>query len=162
MEHELKIKSLHDAMADCTCGWHYVGTGERTREEIEKLYWQHLEKIVFVKSLPYQSIMDGDALICALWKSAENICEYGSQNQPDPSNTDGLCDTSGLYYGTDDILEPRFCARHFYQIVVSGDGKSNYALVDLDDEGFPLCPEYKEKVLPDEKGNCSLCGKHKA
>ncbi len=25
-----------------------------------------------------------------------------------------------------------------------------------------LCPEYKEEVLPDENGKCSLCGKHEA
>lgn len=32
----------------------------------------------------------------------------------------------------------------------------------MDDEGFPLCPEWKEKVLPDEDDLCSLCGKHSA
>ena len=31
----------------------------------------------------------------------------------------------------------------------------------LDDDGFPLCPKYKAKVLPDENGMCSLCGEHK-
>lgn len=29
-----------------------------------------------------------------------------------------------------------------------------------DDEYQPLCPKYGEKVLPDENGKCSLCGKH--
>lgn len=27
---------------------------------------------------------------------------------------------------------------------------------------FDTCPYYDEKVLPDEHGKCSLCGKHKA
>lgn len=41
-EHKLTIKSLHDAMADCTCGWHYAATGARTRAEIEEEYRKHL------------------------------------------------------------------------------------------------------------------------
>lgn len=155
MEHELKIKSLHDAMADCVCGWHYVFTGERTKEQIEEVYKSHLKWVDKVATLPFCSFLDGDTTTCALWKSMENICEH-------KDGTSGLCDTSKLYYGTDDILEPKFCARHFYQLVVSGDGESNYRLLDLDDEGFPFCPKYNAKVLPDENGDCSLCGKHKA
>lgn len=36
------------------------------------------------------------------------------------------------------------------------------ALHGVDDEGYPLCPTYGEKVMPDEHGNCSLCNKHVA
>lgn len=32
--HQLTIHSLHDAQADCTCGFHYVLTGEATKQEI--------------------------------------------------------------------------------------------------------------------------------
>jgi hypothetical protein len=59
-----------------------------------------------------------------LWQSNENICEF----QDDPPNA---CDPSGLFYGTTDSREPKFCARHFYQQVVAGDGESNYKLIDL-------------------------------
>ncbi|MFA5048618.1 MAG: hypothetical protein WC516_06360 [Patescibacteria group bacterium] len=34
--------------------------------------------------------------------------------------------------------------------------------MDYDNEGFPLCPKYGEKVLPDENDKCSLCGCHSA
>lgn len=79
--------------------------------------------------LPYDSELDGDLTDCALWK-AENpddhiTCEYNSDR--DIPNV-GLCDNSGYFYGTSDSREPKFCARHFYQHVVSGDGKSNYKL----------------------------------
>src|SRR3990167_2263766 len=38
---KLKITSLHDAMAECEgCSWHYAGTGERTRDEIENIFNQ--------------------------------------------------------------------------------------------------------------------------
>lgn len=31
-----------------------------------------------------------------------------------------------------------------------------------DEDGFPLCPKYQEKVLPDEDDLCSLCSLHSA
>jgi hypothetical protein len=77
----------------------------------------------YIKALPYNSVLDEDELTCGLWKSKENVCEY--QHMYDDA---GLCDTSGYYYGTADEYEPKFCARHFYQNVVSGDGKDNYKL----------------------------------
>lgn len=42
--HVLTIKSLHEAMADCSCGWHYVFTGEMTREQITVEYNKHIGK----------------------------------------------------------------------------------------------------------------------
>lgn len=36
------------------------------------------------------------------------------------------------------------------------------SLKQVDDEGYPLCPIYKEKVLPTEFNLCSLCDKHSA
>lgn len=42
--HKLIIKSLHDAQAECPCGWHYIYTGERTKQEIEHEYAKHLPK----------------------------------------------------------------------------------------------------------------------
>ena len=41
-DHELKITSLHDAKADCKCGWHYVFTGEKTKQEIREEFEKHL------------------------------------------------------------------------------------------------------------------------
>lgn len=34
-------------------------------------------------------------------------------------------------------------------------------MTDFNTEKYD-CPEYGGKVLPDEAGNCSLCGNHKA
>jgi len=76
----------------------------------------------FVTNMPFDSVLGDDTLSVALWKSDKNVCEYSK----DSTN----CDTSGLYYGTDDVDEPKFCARHFYMNIVSGNGKSNYALKD--------------------------------
>lgn len=43
-KHQLIIKSLHDAQADCSCGkWAYVFTGERTKEEVEIDFNKHLK-----------------------------------------------------------------------------------------------------------------------
>ena len=45
MKHKLVIKSLHDAQAECSCGkWGYMFTGERTKREIRKEYWQHTQR----------------------------------------------------------------------------------------------------------------------
>ena len=41
MEHRLKIKSLHDAQAECSCGWRMVHTGSMTKEDILKEYKRH-------------------------------------------------------------------------------------------------------------------------
>ena len=40
--------------------------------------------------------------------------------------------------------------------------KATYQKMNQDESGYPLCPVYKEKVLPDEKDLCSLCGQHSA
>jgi hypothetical protein len=42
-KHELKIHSLHDAHAVCSCGdWNYTFTGQRTREQIEAEFNLHV------------------------------------------------------------------------------------------------------------------------
>ena len=79
----------------------------------------------FIKLMPFESEMDGDKTPCGLWSGEDNLCDYN-----DKARSAGNCDDSGFYYGTDNELEPKFCARHFYQFVVSGDGKTNYQLVD--------------------------------
>lgn len=40
--------------------------------------------------------------------------------------------------------------------------KWTFGRYNMDDEGFPLCNVYKEKVLPDEDDLCSLCHQHSA
>jgi hypothetical protein len=79
----------------------------------------------FIQQLPFYSFMDGDVLEVGLWESSENICEHQNLEE----NT---C-LAGAYYGTTDEMEPKFCARHFFQDVVSGDGKSNYKLISTEE-----------------------------
>ena len=43
----------------------------------------------------------------------------------------GACDTTGISYGTTEETDPKVCARHFYQEVVHGDGRTNSMLRDL-------------------------------
>lgn len=40
--------------------------------------------------------------------------------------------------------------------------KQTFNKLNRDDEGYPLCNVYKEKVLPDENDLCSLCHQHSA
>lgn len=42
--HKLKIVSLSDAQADCSCGWHFCRTGEATKKEIQEEFNRHLPK----------------------------------------------------------------------------------------------------------------------
>ena len=79
----------------------------------------------FIKDMPFYSELGGDKTDCALWQSDENICDLRA-SEP------GVCDPSGLYYGTTDSREPKFCGRHFYHRVVlsDGDGETGYELVD--------------------------------
>lgn len=84
----------------------------------------------YVKHLPFKSELDGVQTETALWKSEENACEMYDPQQVTQIDGVGECDNSGLYYGTGSELEPKFCARHFYQIVVNGDGKINYKLTN--------------------------------
>ena len=75
------------------------------------------------KQLPFDSEYDGERTECGLWQSAESICEYKQASL-------GVCDPSGVYYGTLDRREPHFCARHFYQNVVKGNAQAPYILSD--------------------------------
>lgn len=75
----------------------------------------------FVKDMPFYSELDGKT-DCAIWQSGEHICELKDDGR-------GVCDPSGLFYGTTDSREPKFCARHFYMDIVSGNGKTNYKLM---------------------------------
>jgi hypothetical protein len=79
--------------------------------------------------MPFYSELDDSQTDCGLWESETNVCEFQGER-----GTVGACDTSGLYYGTTDSREPKFCARHFYQLVVSGDGTTNYRLIDDEPE----------------------------
>lgn len=75
-----------------------------------------------VKEMPFYSVLDDNEFDCVLWQSQKQICEANDGSH-------GACDTSGFYYGTSDSREPKFCARHFYD-VVSGDGNGDYGLKD--------------------------------
>jgi len=84
-----------------------------------------VEPMKFIKLMPFEAELDGDKLPCGLWQNDNpNTCEFFT----DPPSEAGACYNTGFFYGTDNELEPKFCARHFYQIVVSGDSKGNYQL----------------------------------
>jgi hypothetical protein len=77
-----------------------------------------------LRQLPFETEYDDDdRLDCGVWRSDKNICEYKSDEA-------GICDPSGMYYGTLDPREPHFCARHFNQNVAKGDSEAPYALID--------------------------------
>jgi hypothetical protein len=78
-----------------------------------------------IKELPFVIVMQDQSLDVAIWQPepGEPFCEYTGDQL-------GACDTSGISYGTDDPHAPIFCARHFYQRAVAGDGVSTYALAD--------------------------------
>ncbi len=78
-----------------------------------------------LKELPFACMLDGDRLACVIWQTEpdEPACECGDGEL-------GACDTSGISYGTSSPHEPMFCARHFYQVAVAGDGVTNYTLVE--------------------------------
>ena len=63
MTHTLKIISLHDAQAACTCGgWSLSATGKRTREGITEEWRKHA---------PYKSIKESRAEVRTLTDAAE-------------------------------------------------------------------------------------------
>ena len=98
-------------------------TTEDWREGLSLTEYVLVEDMRLLQILPYNTVINGDdELDVALWHSNRNICEMNTSQ-----HTDGLCDTSGLYYGTSDSREPKFCARHFYQSNM-GDGVTNYRL----------------------------------
>ena len=82
----------------------------------------------YIKQLPFDCVLDDARLDCGLWSSDRNACEMKNDD------AEGQCDDSGLYYGTCDSHAPKFCARHFYQSAVAGDGKGNYMLVSREHE----------------------------
>jgi hypothetical protein len=71
--------------------------------------------------MPFTSLHDNIKLEVGLWRADQNQCELAGKTN---------CDDSGLYYGTLDQIEPKFCARHFYQEVISCEGTGVYKLVD--------------------------------
>jgi hypothetical protein len=85
----------------------------------------------YIENLPFYSFIEGqEVLDCAIWESKENICEL----QLTSIETDtGSCDNSGILYGTSNEDDPKFCARHFYQVVVGGDGVTKPKLIDIPD-----------------------------
>lgn len=41
-KHKLNIISLNDAQAECSCGWYFCATGQRTKERIIMIHnFQH-------------------------------------------------------------------------------------------------------------------------
>lgn len=49
---------------------------------------------------------EGEGLDCAMFHSPENICEL--------QDTHDCITDNGLYFGTSDSREPKFCPRHYF------------------------------------------------
>jgi hypothetical protein len=82
-------------------------------------------RIKHFRDQPFVSVVEGQYdWPCVAWTGEDCVCELRGQGL-------GVCDTTGIFYGTDEGTDPKFCARHFYQEVVHGDGRSNYRLRDL-------------------------------
>lgn len=66
-----------------------------------------------IKSLPWTVALtnsDGtknqdSELDAAVFTADENICEMKQS---------GCCDTCGMYYGSSNEADPKFCAKHYY------------------------------------------------
>ena len=50
---------------------------------------------------------ENSALDTAMWQSNQNLCERADEGQCITKN--------GIYFGTPDSHEPKFCPRHFFQ-----------------------------------------------
>ena len=75
-----------------------------------------------IQVLPFKAKMADQELTMALWKAKTNICDHYDPQQVTQFDGVGECDPSGFFYGTDHKDDPMFCARHFYQLEVNGDG----------------------------------------
>jgi hypothetical protein len=49
---------------------------------------------------------ENSSLDTAMWYSNENLCERADEG--------GCITKNGLYFGTQDSREPKFCPRHFF------------------------------------------------
>lgn len=50
-QHKLKIISLYDGQATCSCNWYFAQTGPVMREAVEAEWLKHLKGIRFSKRL---------------------------------------------------------------------------------------------------------------
>src|SRR3954468_20597220 len=87
----------------------------------------------FVTMLPFVSqdlmVAEEDLYFeVAVWWSVTNICDENGLGH-------GRCDTAcGLYYGTSDMREGKFCPRHYYEMHFGE--KRCYKLLDRTAEEF--------------------------
>ena len=86
----------------------------------------------FVKKLPFYTLDKND-------EKGYIIEEALYELEPDEEDDDhcefrgqfGVCDTSRMRYGTTDITEPTFCARHFYaEVIAERSEGANYRLLE--------------------------------
>ena len=69
-----------------------------------------------------------------------------------------LCQFLNDNYATEGGLEKVFKSSDAEEFL----SKDTFYKMNKDDEGYPLCNIYREKVLPDEDDLCSLCHQHSA
>ena len=88
------------------------------------------DRMAYVAQLPFVSRLRSDhsptdekpTFDVVIWQSATNICEQREFGF-------GRCDTGeGLYYGTSDSREPKFCPRHYYEMHFGE--RASYQLLD--------------------------------
>lgn len=87
--------------------------------------------IKHLAELPLVSYMDDNEFQVNVFSAETNICEMFEAPRPDDCSNDALtasASQNGMFFGTDDSHEPKFCAKHYFGSVNDGDGKSNYAL----------------------------------
>jgi hypothetical protein len=65
----------------------------------------------FVSVLKEEDLRDGEeptSFEIGLWRSEANECDDQAGSTP--------CEiTAGIFYGTSDVRDPKFCPRHFYE-----------------------------------------------
>ncbi len=86
----------------------------------------------------------------------------GSTTQFDQYKTEGMAKKWVQFmndnYATDGGREKVFKSSDAEKYL----SKDTFNKMNRDDEGYPLCNVYREKVLPDEDDLCSLCAMHSA
>lgn len=92
-KHILKIISLHDAMAECSCGWNMSFTGKMTREQIQSEHLKHVnqeappkycprckEDWTDVKKINKGALVESECKKCGVCKECEHLSDCINSN----------------------------------------------------------------------------------
>ena len=81
-QHIIKIISLNDAQAECSCGWRYSFTGALTRQQIRSEWRRHIRKWNRTNVHP-------KSYMCCQSAEHSEFDEYGNFRTYKPSPSDG-------------------------------------------------------------------------